>query len=131
MVPRAAGSNPVFHPFLYMSWSKASSFDWINITNLSSLDDLINSSFENKVLLFKHSTRCSISSLAKSRIESVGDNRKINNCYYLDLLTFRVLSNKISSDFNIKHESPQVLIIEKGKCIAHFSHGDIKWDNIV
>ena len=117
--------------YIYMSWFKASSFDWINITNLSSLDDLINSSFENKVLLFKHSTRCSISSLAKSRIESAGDNKKIKNCYYLDLLAFRDLSNKISSDFNIKHESPQVLIIEQGKCIAHFSHGDIAWDNIV
>ena len=113
-----------------MSWFKSSNFDWINLINQSSFDELINTSFENKVLLFKHSTRCSISSLAKSRIESVGDNRKIKNCYYLDLLAFRLLSNKISLDFNIKHESPQVLIIDKGKCIAHFSHGDISWDKI-
>ena len=83
-----------------MSWFKSSNFDWINLINQSSLDELINTSFENKVLLFKHSTRCSISSLAKSRIESVGDNRKIKNCYYLDLLAFRLLSNKISLDFN-------------------------------
>jgi bacillithiol system protein YtxJ len=114
-----------------MRWFKDSNFDWIDILNLGSLDELINSSFENKVLLFKHSTRCSISSLAKSRIESAYDNKKIKNCYLLDLLAFRDLSNKISSDFNINHESPQVLIIEKGKCIAHLSHGDISWDNIV
>ena len=117
--------------FINMGWFKASNFEWIDIINSSSLDELINSSFENKVLLFKHSTRCSISSLAKSRIESAGDNKKIKNCYYLDLLAFRDLSNKISSDFNINHESPQVLIIEQGKCIAHLSHGDITWDNIV
>jgi bacillithiol system protein YtxJ len=47
-----------------MSWFKSSNFDWINLINQSSLDELINTSFENKVLLFKHSTRCSISSLA-------------------------------------------------------------------
>jgi len=113
-----------------MSFFKTSNFNWINLINQSSLDALINISFVNKVLLFKHSTRCSISSLVKSRIESVGDNRKIKNCYYLDLLAFRQLSNKISSYFNINHESPQLLIIDKGKCIAHFSHLDITWDNI-
>ena len=113
-----------------MSWFKSSNFDWIDIINQSTLDELINTSFENKVLLFKHSTRCSISSLAKSRIESVGYNRKIKNCYYLDLLAFRQLSNKISSDFKINHESPQVLIIDKGECIDHFSHGDISWNKI-
>ena len=66
---------PLF--LLNMGWFKSSNFDWINLINQSSLDDLINTSFDNKVLLFKHSTRCSISSLAKSRIESVGDNKKL------------------------------------------------------
>ena len=95
-----------------MSFFKTSNFDWINLLNQTSFDDLINISFEYKVLLFKHFTRCSISSLAKSRIESVGDNRKIKNCFYLDLLAFRQLSKKISSDFNINHESLQLLIME-------------------
>tara|TARA_B100001093_G_C26552271_1_gene895001 strand:- start:481 stop:825 length:345 start_codon:yes stop_codon:yes gene_type:complete len=114
-----------------MTWSKASNFDWIYIISQSSLEELINTSYDTKVLLFKHSTRCSISTLAKNRIESVGDKKIIKSCYFLDLLAFRQLSNKISSDFNVYHESPQVLIIDKGKCITHLSHGDISWDNIL
>ena len=113
-----------------MSWFKSSNFDWIDINDQTSLDNLVNTSFENKILLFKHSTRCSISSLAKNRIENAGDNRFIKNCYLLDLLIYRDLSNKVSTDFNITHESPQVLIIEKGKCISNFSHSNISWDNI-
>jgi bacillithiol system protein YtxJ len=113
-----------------MSWFKSSTFDWINISNQNILEELINSSFESKVLLFKHSTRCSISSLAKNRIESAGDNRLINKCYLLDLLSFRDLSNKIATDFNVNHESPQILIIHKGECVTDLSHGEISWDNI-
>ena len=47
--------------------------------------------------------------------------KKIKNCYYLDVLAFREISNKISSDFKVIHESPQILVIENAKCVYHTS----------
>ncbi len=131
MVPRVAGSNPVFHPYflIIMSWFNKSTFNWSKILTLNDLEDLIKMSFQDKILIFKHSTRCSISSMAKNRIES-GNISAIENCYLLDLLSHREISNKIESIFSVKHESPQVLIIKEGKCIQHLSHLDINWLNI-
>ena len=45
--------------------------------------------------------------------------------YFLDLITYRSLSNKIASDYNVVHQSPQLLVMKKGKAIAHNSHSGI------
>ena len=68
--------------------------------------------------------------MAKNRIES-GSMSAIENCYILDLLSHREISNKIESIFSVKHESPQVLIIKEGKCIQYLSHQEISWSNII
>ena len=95
----------------------------------NNLEDLMKLSYDHKLLLFKHSTRCSISSMAKNRIEVVNQS-KIENCFLLDLISYREISDKIESIFQVKHESPQVLIIKDGKCIQHLSHMEINWSNI-
>jgi bacillithiol system protein YtxJ len=82
-------------------------------------------------MIFKHSTRCSISSLALNRIENVKNQETIiKSCYFLDLLSYRDISNKIATDFNVIHASPQILIIKNGKCIYNTSHSNINWANI-
>ena len=80
-------------------------------------------------LVFKHSTRCSISSMVKSRFERAFDCKTIE-LFYLDLLRFRSLSNQLERDFKIKHESPQVMLIKGGSCIYHASHNAIDTDVI-
>ena len=67
--------------------------------------------------------------MALYRIE---DNvkRKIATCYFLDLLKYRSISNKIEEQLGVKHESPQILVIENGVCTYHTSHNDISWDRI-
>ena len=113
-----------------MGWFSSSSFNWIELNNENGLDHLIKSSFDKKVLLFKHSTRCSISSMAKNRIESVKELREIEGCFLLDLIKHRDISNEIASKFNVIHESPQVLVIKDGVCVKDLSHSNISWDNI-
>ena len=108
---------------------KSSSFNWSWLTDDYSFQLAMQKSFEKKILIFKHSTRCSISSMALYRIE---DNvkRKIATCYFLDLLKYRSISIKIEEQLGVKHESPQILVIENGVCIYHTSHNDISWDRI-
>tara|TARA_B110000037_G_scaffold189536_1_gene221828 strand:+ start:337 stop:687 length:351 start_codon:yes stop_codon:yes gene_type:complete len=115
-----------------MGWFSPSSskFNWNLITDDNVLRDLVKLSFSEKVLVFKHSTTCSISTMSKNRLESSGEYSKIENCYLLDLLKHRDISSKIEKDFKVTHESPQVLIIENGKCIYNASHNEINWDSI-
>ena len=68
--------------------------------------------------------------MSKNRLESVGEDSKIKNCFLLDLLKYREISSKIESYFKVTHESPQVLVILNGECIYNASHNEISWEGI-
>ena len=77
-------------------------------------------------LIFKHSTRCSISMMAKRRFELDWENLPDDMpLYFLDLIKHRDLSNKVAQDFSVYHESPQLLLIKDGECVLDQSHGAI------
>ncbi len=77
-------------------------------------------------IIFKHSTRCSISMMAKRRFELEWDELpKDISLYFLDLIKYRELSNLVASDFHVHHESPQLLLIKDGECILDQSHSNI------
>ena len=83
------------------------------------------------VLILKHSSRCSISSMALSRLErSWKLSEKDAPTYFLDLLKYRNVSNKIEQLYGISHESPQILLIKNGKCIYSASHSNISSSDI-
>jgi bacillithiol system protein YtxJ len=77
-------------------------------------------------LIFKHSTRCSISMMVKRRFELDWDKLPGNlPLYFLDLIKHRDISNQIATDFQVHHESPQLLLIKNGECVLDLSHGEI------
>jgi bacillithiol system protein YtxJ len=114
-----------------MSWFKSSqsNFDWNYIVNEIDLQNAVDYSFEQPVLLFKHSTRCSISSLAKNRIERA-KSEDYSKVYLIDLIKFRSISDEITKQFNVIHESPQLLKIVNGKCTYNASHQNVSLENI-
>jgi bacillithiol system protein YtxJ len=80
-------------------------------------------------IIFKHSTRCSISMMAKKRFELDWDKLPQEiPLYFLDLIKHRDISNQIAQEFNVHHESPQLLLIKSGECILDQSHGAISVD---
>ena len=80
-------------------------------------------------LIFKHSTRCSISIMAKRRFEMDMDKLPTDMpLYFLDLIQYREISKQVAEDFHVYHESPQMLLIKDGKCILDQSHGAISVD---
>ncbi|MGE0561024.1 MAG: bacillithiol system redox-active protein YtxJ [Flavobacteriales bacterium] len=108
--------------------------NWLTIESLADLNKAVEgSSMEGikAVLIFKHSTRCSISSTAKFRLESKWENSPEIPAYYLDLIKYRDISNQIASDFLIHHESPQVIVLKNGKCVYHASHLSISVNDIL
>lgn len=105
--------------------------DWTVLKEEGQLDELKEQSFEKPVVLFKHSIRCSISSMAIHRLENYWDiDSEEATPVYLDLINYRAISNKIESDFGVRHQSPQILIIKEGKCVYHTSHNEIDVEGI-
>lgn len=106
---------------------------WKTIKSEEDLENAIKQSYENRVAIFKHSTSCFISKTVLKNFEKEIENSDGQNVsfYFLDLLAFRPISNKIAEDFAIRHESPQLIVIENGKAINNASHQDISLSQIV
>ncbi len=103
---------------------------WISLTSEAQLDEIVAKSADRPQVIFKHSTRCSISSVAQQRLQR-GTLPEDLDFYILDLLAYRSVSNKIAEQFQVHHESPQVLVIKDGKCIYDESHLAISMNDIV
>lgn len=100
--------------------------NWNTLVNTASVDEIVGLSAQTHYLIFKHSTRCSISAMAKMRLEQSWDfSEEEVKPFFLDLIAHRDVSNYIAEKFAVYHESPQVLLIHKGECIFDASHLDI------
>lgn len=96
---------------------------WKNLDNEKDLKKIIEESHHKKVVIFKHSTRCFISkTVLKSFEKEVLRENPEADFYYLDLLKFRNISNALTEQFGLRHESPQLLVIQNGKLINNGSH---------
>lgn len=106
--------------------------NWNKLTTDEQLNHITAESADKAVVVFKHSTRCSISNAALNRLERNWNEQETNGIvpYYLDLLQYRQLSNQIATQWNIEHQSPQLLLIKNGQCVYHASHFDIEFDEL-
>lgn len=98
---------------------------WQALTEVSQLDDIVERSELKAQIIFKHSTRCGISSMVMKQFVNMFDLEANLDLYYLDLLSHRDISNEIGYKFQVMHESPQLLVIKNGVTVAHASHGAI------
>ncbi|MEP7318244.1 MAG: bacillithiol system redox-active protein YtxJ [Panacibacter sp.] len=98
-----------------------SALNWNILTQTEQFVNILEQSYKKPQVLFKHSSRCSVSSVALQRMEK---SSTIPNAdfYFLDLIRFRNISDKIAHDLNVYHESPQILLIINGECIYDESH---------
>lgn len=105
----------------------------INLTSIQQLEELDQVSASKPVVIFKHSTRCSISNTAFNRFTKAYENISKDDLpvYYLDLLNHRDISAQIASRYSVQHESPQSLLIKKGTCVHHASHFEIDMNEIL
>lgn len=106
---------------------------WRKIEDLAQIEEIKKESETRTVLIFKHSTRCSISAMAWDRLQRnwrPEDGEKIS-AYYLDLLRFREISNHVAKSFDVEHESPQIIIIKSGTATYNNSHMGINYNDIL
>ena len=102
-----------------------SKINWIPLTDLDQLNEIIELSNEKPIAIFKHSTRCSISRFALKQFEKEFDSANATDTYFLDLIEYRDVSNEIANRFQVVHQSPQLLLIKSGQSVYDASHSDI------
>lgn len=100
---------------------------WIQLTSEEQLKSLSKESEDHAVAIFKHSTTCGISRMMLKRFESEMHDQNTENVklYFLDLLQYRSVSNQIAKLFDVRHESPQFIVIKNGAVKHHSSHSSI------
>jgi len=105
--------------------SESSKVPWIPLISMEQLAELTEQSFEKRVLIFKHSTRCGISRNVLKQFEKEYDLATEVDAYYLDLLEYRPISSAIAIQFSLEHQSPQLIVLKNGIVVHHASHSDI------
>ncbi|HEX2534399.1 MAG TPA: bacillithiol system redox-active protein YtxJ [Chitinophagaceae bacterium] len=103
---------------------------WIHLTDEEQLKGIVAKSQAKPQVIFKHSTRCSISAVALQRLQKAQQPAELD-FYYLDLIAYRSLSNRVAETFGVHHESPQVLVIRDGACVYDESHLSISMNEIM
>jgi bacillithiol system protein YtxJ len=107
--------------------------DWKAITDNSQLVEIENESYNKPVVVFKNSSRCGISQSMLSIFQE--DMRQENtggiSFYLLDIVNNRSISASIAQQFNLQHESPQLLVIENGECTYYKNHWDISFSDMI
>lgn len=99
---------------------------WIELNALDQLKTLVEKSSTRPQFIFKHSTRCGISKMVINQfVEQYDLSSEQADLYYLDLLSFRDISNEVGYMFQVIHQSPQLIVLRNGVVVAHGSHGAI------
>ncbi|MFY0687962.1 MAG: bacillithiol system redox-active protein YtxJ [Cyclobacteriaceae bacterium] len=106
--------------------------NWKSLEATNQVDKIKDESKQKNVLIFKHSTRCSISAASLDRLERKWDSDEMGHLevYFLDLIRYRDVSNYIADTFGVAHQSPQVLVIRDGSSIYDQSHFGIDYDEL-
>lgn len=101
---------------------------WTTLESQEHLEDILRLSHHSPQVIFKHSTRCSLSQMARNRLERHKADHPLPSFHFLDLLKYRAVSNRIAEHFSVEHQSPQILVISKEQCIYHASHNQIQME---
>ncbi|MCI5081571.1 MAG: bacillithiol system redox-active protein YtxJ [Saprospiraceae bacterium] len=105
--------------------------NWKQLEHPEQLEEIKEMSKSKPVAIFKHSIRCGVSSMVKSQLEREWNlSPEEVTFYYLDLITYRPISNQIEKDFGVVHQSPQLILIKNGEVVYHDSHYSISVDQV-
>lgn len=96
---------------------------WSTITTAADVQQIIEASIQEPQIIFKDSTTCGISAHAKHRLEDgFAQIEGKAGFHYLDLLTYRSISNLIAQELGVIHQSPQIIVLKDRQVVYTSSH---------
>jgi bacillithiol system protein YtxJ len=72
--------------------------------------------------VFKHSTSCPISARAAQEVEALQSALPV---YWVNVREQRELSSWVAETYGVRHESPQLILLEGGRVRGTWSHFEI------
>lgn len=84
---------------------------------------------QEPVVLYKHSVTCPVSAAAQQQMQQL-TKREDPPVYALVVQESRPLSNEIASSLAIRHETPQVIVLYKGRPVFQASHRHVTADRV-
>lgn len=106
------------------------------VTELKSTEEMeqaLDASKDAPIFIFKHSTACPISAGAAARVNKfleANGEEGLPKFYFVKVIESRPVSNAIAEKLGVQHESPQIILVEKGKAVWNTSHQDITAETI-
>ena len=97
----------------------------MRIRDVQSFEELASRSQNSPVVVFKHSTTCSISAAAYDEM-----CRFDGDVALVEVQRDRTLSKDIEQRTGVAHQSPQVLVLRKGRVVWEASHWKVKADAV-
>lgn len=105
--------------------------NWNPITTAQDVLTIIENSVEKPQIIFKDSVTCGISAYAKERLVSGNDLLIAKADFnYLDLLSYRSVSNFIADELTVIHQSPQIIVLKNKEVVYRVSHHSIQPEEI-
>ena len=101
------------------SSTRSTEFPFVHPQSLEEVAGILR--FKGTTFIYKHSTRCSVSLFAMKRLLML-DPAESEQWVYIDVVTQRSLSMAIAEELNVRHESPQLIMLLDGRVMAHGSH---------
>jgi bacillithiol system protein YtxJ len=83
-----------------------------------------------RLLLLKHSPRCGVSRWALAEVERLEREGDVAPIAIVDVVADRALSRALADRTGVRHQSPQLLYLERGVVRWHLSHGEITTEAI-
>lgn len=102
-----------------------SKFPWTDLTDKDQITIAKEESNDKTIGIFKHSTRCGISRMVLRNFEKQYSENENVKLYFLDLVTYREVSNAVANELGVRHESPQFIVLKNEEVVHHASHQDI------
>src|SRR5205823_6623593 len=94
------------------------------------LEQLLERSKTNSVVIFKHSTQCPISTHVYEEFVRFAESTNEVLFGLVLVIEHRGLSNTIAQRLNVRHESPQAILVKEGRAVWHASHWSVTADSL-
>ena len=98
---------------------------------ITDVDTILSESDNKKVFVLKHSNICGMSSDAKREVDKLLSNNNDIDVYLVIVQNQRNISLELADKLEVKHESPQFLIIKNKKPESVLNHYEIVENNII
>jgi len=104
---------------------------WKTPKNTDEIDAILRNESKPQ-LIYKHSNRCGVSILSRNSLDSGMESiTEQADSYMIDVVAMRDLSNYVADKTGVKHESPQLILINNGEIFWDASHGDVRIEKLL